>query len=882
MTFRAPRVGLRAGLLVLSSWAVAATSRDAAAATWADERTTPHLRDLVVIDRTGEAGWLFGPEDVAGDGIGTFSESERVVDLRSVYAARGAERLWLRAYVSSEQAPGDDLRVFVFIDTDDDPRSGGSAVAPEIDAAFTSDASRGGYDRVIGMQAGTTLAAVWAWRDEDGEYALETPAPLAALAESGVDVDPLRLFGDGHGYLQASLDAGPLDVAPTCDARLLVRSSVEGGAADLDVGQLQPCASVDADDNGVIDVIEAPDGACERDAQCPARGLCIDGRCSYPSQCRGEADCAGDETCGVDGICRADGGGGCSADEACSGGLVCVDAFECRACTDDASCADEERCAASGRCVGPGSGSSAGDGDGVALAPGQQVQGGAGACALGAPTSRKSLAAALWLALAGLAALLRRRRGVWLVLAPLLGSREAAAQVDAQRFEPAVTHDGWVNAEGSAVRHPDDAWAFGAWLNYARHPLIIAEGTDLVSPLVAGRASLDLLGSVSFGERLAVGLGLPVFLQHGDAASGAGVGDLRMVPKLALLSDLEDGVGLALAGEVRAPTHGGDFAGGARSLSFIPKLIVDHRFPGGLRIGANVGVTLRENQSYLNVTQGDELVYAAAVGYRFGGLSGRTEIGVELNGGVNLADAGDEEVALEALGFLRHALSPQWQMTGGAGAGVLEGYGVPTWRVFIGASFTPTSHDRDYDGVPDSRDQCVEFAEDRDGVEDADGCPEEDLDGDSDGVSDNDDRCPTEKETINGRDDHDGCPDAGDPRVIFDDGEFVVLDTIRFNTGSADVHPSAHSLLDQVALTLRAYPEIEHIRIEGHTDDTGPRELNMVLSQRRALAVKHYLVRRGVSPRRLTLRSYGPDRPREAGTDRGARAQNRRVEFIVE
>ena len=124
--------------------------------------------------------------------------------------------------------------------------------------------------------------------------------------------------------------------------------------------------------------------------------------------------------------------------------------------------------------------------------------------------------------------------------------------------------------------------------------------------------------------------------------------------------------------------------------------------------------------------------------------------------------------------------------------------------------------------------------------------------------------------------------DAGDPRVIFDDGEFVVLDTIRFNTGLADVHPSAHSLLDQVALTLRAYPEIEHIRIEGHTDDTGPRELNMALSQRRALAVKHYLVRLGVSPRRLTLRSYGPDRPREAGTDRGARAQNRRVEFIVE
>jgi OmpA-OmpF porin, OOP family len=213
---------------------------------------------------------------------------------------------------------------------------------------------------------------------------------------------------------------------------------------------------------------------------------------------------------------------------------------------------------------------------------------------------------------------------------------------------------------------------------------------------------------------------------------------------------------------------------------------------------------------------------------------------------------------------------------------VLEGYGVPTWRVFIGATFTPTAHDRDYDGVVDSEDQCVEFAEDRDGVQDSDGCPEEDPDGDHDGVADDDDECPTEKETINGRDDDDGCPDSGDRRVVFDDGEFVVLDTIRFNTGSSEVHPSAHSLLDQVALTLRAHPEIEHIRIEGHTDDTGPRELNMVLSQQRALSVKHYLVRRGVAPRRLVVRSYGPDRPREQGKDNTARAKNRRVEFIVE
>jgi OmpA-OmpF porin, OOP family len=135
---------------------------------------------------------------------------------------------------------------------------------------------------------------------------------------------------------------------------------------------------------------------------------------------------------------------------------------------------------------------------------------------------------------------------------------------------------------------------------------------------------------------------------------------------------------------------------------------------------------------------------------------------------------------------------------------------------------------------------------------------------------------------VNGSADDDGCPDSGERRVVLDDGEFVVLDTIRFATGSAHVEPSAYPLLDQVALTLRAYPEIEHVRIEGHTDDTGPREVNMALSQQRALSVKRYLVERGVGPKRLVVRSYGPDRPRETGTDNRARARNRRVEFIVE
>jgi hypothetical protein len=108
----------------------------------------------------------------------------------------------------------------------------------------------------------------------------------------------------------------------------------------------------------------------------------------------------------------------------------------------------------------------------------------------------------------------------------------------------------------------------------------------------------------------------------------------------------------------------------------------------------------------------------------------------------------------------------------GGGVGVIAGYGVPTFRVFVGVRWSPTSHDADHDGISDSKDKCPNVAEDMDGIDDMDGCPEEDPDGDQDGVPDHEDDCPEAKETINGIDDDDGCPDTGDPRVIYEDGEF--------------------------------------------------------------------------------------------------------------
>jgi len=115
-----------------------------------------------------------------------------------------------------------------------------------------------------------------------------------------------------------------------------------------------------------------------------------------------------------------------------------------------------------------------------------------------------------------------------------------------------------------------------------------------------------------------------------------------------------------------------------------------------------------------------------------------------------------------------------------------------------------------------------------------------------------------------------------------DGGKIVILENVRFESGSDKIEPESYSILNQVALVMRANRDIERIRIEGHTDDTGPREVNLELSKARARAVKAYLVKRGVRPGRLVTEGYGPDRPLLHGNDEAARAKNRRVEFVVE
>ena len=187
--------------------------------------------------------------------------------------------------------------------------------------------------------------------------------------------------------------------------------------------------------------------------------------------------------------------------------------------------------------------------------------------------------------------------------------------------------------------------------------------------------------------------------------------------------------------------------------------------------------------------------------------------------------------------------------------------------------------DTDGDGFMDDEDQCPEDAEDKDGFEDDDGCPEHDNDGD--GFLDAEDKCPGEPEVINGVDDDDGCPDEGESKVRVTAEKIEILEKVFFDSGRATIQGRSFDVLNQVASVMRSQRQIRLLRVEGHTDSRGNDDANLELSQRRADAVKVYLEGRGIDAGRLQAVGYGETKPIADNDSSAGRADNRRVEFFI-
>jgi OOP family OmpA-OmpF porin len=376
-------------------------------------------------------------------------------------------------------------------------------------------------------------------------------------------------------------------------------------------------------------------------------------------------------------------------------------------------------------------------------------------------------------------------------------SADPVPSLDLRGFQPSTDPAGSLYLEPTATPGPLK-WNVGAWASYARRLVTLKDstGTEVAVP-VRDQFSMDYAFGIGVGDRLAFGLELPTVLYQtgtGEDAIGASLpqtalGDLRLNLKAVLLPGGElGGFSVAALGAVTLPTGNqrsyiaeGAATGELRVLGELRLIAVAVRATAGLKVrGAE--------ETFVNDTFGHELPWGFGLSVRPQVLGidqkGRWEWNLEGHGAIALTPKfGSAPESPAALGLSARYTPGAVSFIAGAELPLDGAVGAPSVRAVLGIGWAPRVHDEDQDGIPDDVDQCPELAEDKDGFEDKDGCP--DFDNDDDGVPDDSDRCPTEKEDADGFEDQDGCPDPDNDH----DGIPDVSDACPNEAGAASPDP---------------------------------------------------------------------------------------------
>ncbi len=110
--------------------------------------------------------------------------------------------------------------------------------------------------------------------------------------------------------------------------------------------------------------------------------------------------------------------------------------------------------------------------------------------------------------------------------------------------------------------------------------------------------------------------------------------------------------------------------------------------------------------------------------------------------------------------------------------------------------------------------------------------------------------------------------------------ESSLLKDIHFDFDKYDIRPQDAEILKQSAALLARYPKVK-VQIEGHCDERGTIEYNLALGERRANSTKQYLISLGIPADRLSIISYGEERPLDPGHNEDAWAKNRRSHLVI-
>lgn len=457
-------------------------------------------------------------------------------------------------------------------------------------------------------------------------------------------------------------------------------------------------------------------------------------------------------------------------------------------------------------------------------------------------------------------------------------------------------------------------------------PVVVRFGDGEQWRVVDHRVTANLYAAMGLSDWVELAISAPMIVSQSAQDSPADYtapelsslvpGDLRLHAHLTWLR--AHGFGLGTAAVLVLPTGDAKHLTSTDNPRLEPSLILDFEHTAFL-LAVQATYVSRPQSSVLNHVVDDQIRWSAAADVP---ITTAFHLGASVFGAAGL---GDEQPGLDKydtpVEFLAgpRAFLPFGLMAhAAAGSAISSSVGAPDFRIVAGLEWSPEPLvgkpsqddeqlaiapsepdeqiampdcvatpdaigcpilDGDQDGVPDNKDRCPEQAEDADGFKEDDGCP--DLDNDSDGIPDTQDSCPLEPETINGVSDDDGCPDEGQSKVRVTADRIDILERVYFDTNKDTIQPKSFGVLEQVAQVLKSRPDITRLRVEGHTDDRGNDAYNLDLSQRRAAAVRQFLIDKGIAADRLVARGYGESHPIGDNTTAAGRDTNRRVEFHI-
>lgn len=387
--------------------------------------------------------------------------------------------------------------------------------------------------------------------------------------------------------------------------------------------------------------------------------------------------------------------------------------------------------------------------------------------------------------------------------------------MDLHLYRPAVDTRGYFSVNGTGIM-PHKEFSFGlamdAGFGLLRYNGFVTDDQALEVNRQKRISKQSFTGNFIFNfaliDRLVVGVMLPITFFRGNAVQvpdrggscldgsetclynvgdeprglrSQGVGDLQLHVKARLFSLQWFGIAAILRAQF--PTARTDQFAGEPGVALWPTAVFEF-FPterirlgleAGYRWNSGNGATFiwngRSNPAVPGVAfdpvddpdAGELFTYDDLITFGFGAsfrIARQLDFVVEYYGSKIAQEIGtDGTLSMEALGGFKYFVAGNSFLYFGAGGGIpTTGFQASDVRALLGFMYEPATQDRDGDGIVDDRDGCPDEAEDKDGFEDADGCP--DLDNDGDGILDVDDDCPLVKEDYDGDRDDDGCPEG--------------------------------------------------------------------------------------------------------------------------